>query len=365
MAINVESRTWSDLAISPGEILEEEIGALGMTQKELASRLGRPAQVVNEIIRGKKAITHETAIELEKVTGITAHIWVNLESTYQLTLARNRERQQLQSEVAWLDELPVRQMEKLGWINRGANRQEKVRELLRFFGVATVPAYRQTILGLRIAEKAKVSRGALAAWLRKGELEARAIDTRDFDDDRFRGSLVEIRRMTNESPSVFAPRLQRLCADAGVAVVVVRELPKTGANGVARWLTDKKVLIQLNLRYRWRDIFWFTFFHEACHVLKHKSKKVIIDLVGGNRGAEEQEADEWAADFLVPPADWKPFINEAYFTPRSVTEFGQELGIAPGIVVGRLQREGKLGYSEMTDLKGRFVWTDEEEQRSP
>ena len=87
------TRVYSDLPIPPGEILEEELEARGMTQRELAARLGRPAQAVNEIIKAKKAITPETALGLERALGIDAHFWVNLEATYRLTLARQRARQ--------------------------------------------------------------------------------------------------------------------------------------------------------------------------------------------------------------------------------------------------------------------------------
>ncbi len=79
----------SSMPVSPGSILKDEIEFLDITQKELAARMGRPAQVVNEIINGKKAVTPQTAIELEKVLGIKAHIWVNLEAGYRLALARN------------------------------------------------------------------------------------------------------------------------------------------------------------------------------------------------------------------------------------------------------------------------------------
>ena len=79
----------SDMAIPPGEILAEELQALGMTQKECASRMGRPAQVINEIIKAKKAITAETALQLELVVGGSADYWLGLEATYRLPLARN------------------------------------------------------------------------------------------------------------------------------------------------------------------------------------------------------------------------------------------------------------------------------------
>ncbi len=84
-------RTWSDLAIAPGEVLKEELEARGMTQRELAAKLGRPAQVINEIISAKKPITPDMAVALEKALGIDAQFWTNLESTYQATLDRSRD----------------------------------------------------------------------------------------------------------------------------------------------------------------------------------------------------------------------------------------------------------------------------------
>ncbi len=83
-----ETRTYSDVAIPPGEYLAEEIEARGISQKELAKRMGRPVQAINEIINGKKAITAETALQLEEVMPeIPAKFWLNLERDYQLTKA--------------------------------------------------------------------------------------------------------------------------------------------------------------------------------------------------------------------------------------------------------------------------------------
>ena len=359
MKIDGRDDVYSDLAIPPGETLAGEIAARGMSQTELAARLGRPVQVVNEIVHAKKAITDNTALGLEKVLGIPATFWVNLEQNYRMTNARLRERDRLQADEDWLKELPVREMEKRGWITAGRDAQEKVRTMLQFFGVANVAAYRKTtqVLGFRISDKARVSPGALAAWLRKGELEAQSIATRPFDASLLLNAASQARTMTEEPPADFAPRLTHLLSQAGVAFVVVRELPKTGANGVARWLTDRKALIQLNLRYRWHDIFWFTVFHEICHVLKHRSKKIIVDGTDKS-GPLEDEANSWAADFLVPPHAWADFRHTPTFTKSNITAFAHSIGISPGIVVGRLQREKYLKYSEMSELKSRFGWVD-------
>ncbi len=360
MTIDDRGEVYSDLVIPPGETLADEIASRGISQTELAARLGRPVQVVNEIIHGKKAITDNTALGLENVLGIPAAFWVNLEQNYRMTGARLQERDRLKAEENWLKELPVREMERRGWISVGRNPQEKMRALLQFFGVANVTAYRKTteVLGFRISDKSKLSPGALAAWLRKGELEAQTIDTRPFDSALLLDAARAARTMTEQPPLEFATRLTQLFSDAGVALVVVRELPKTGANGVARWLSDRKALIQLNLRYKWQDIFWFTLFHEVCHVLKHANQKIIIDGIDKNWPFED-EANPWAADFLVPPDAWSQFCRRTPFNRGSIIAFAREIGIAPGIVVGRLQRERRLKYSEMTDLKVRFGWTDE------
>ena len=89
MVTRTKGAVYSDMAIPPGEILAEELQAQGMTQKECARRMGRPAQVINEIIKAKKAITAETALQLEVVVGGSADYWLGLETTYRLTLARN------------------------------------------------------------------------------------------------------------------------------------------------------------------------------------------------------------------------------------------------------------------------------------
>ena len=332
-----------------------------MSQKDLAAALNRPVQVINGIINAKKAVTPETALELERALGIGAHVWTGLESTYRLTLARSREREQLRAALSWPAEFPVREMAERGWIARVRDKEEQVRELLRFFGVANVSAYRTRIsaIGFHFTDNAKMSEGALAAWLRRGEIEAASLETGPLKQALLEVAATEARALTLKSPDVFAPRLRSLFADAGVAFVVVPELPKTGANGAARRLSTGKALIQLNLRYRWADIFWFTLFHEVAHLLKHsKARDGFVD--GGSISGDpaiEAEANRWAADFLIEPCAWREFAGDGV-TQNSVLEFASEQGIAPGIVVGRLQREGIIPYSHMTGLKQRFAWVE-------
>ena len=80
-----------DYAVPPGETLLETIHALDLTQKELALRMGCPVKTINEIIKGVAAITAETALQLEKVTGVPASFWTNAEANYRERLARLKE----------------------------------------------------------------------------------------------------------------------------------------------------------------------------------------------------------------------------------------------------------------------------------
>ncbi len=228
-----------------------------------------------------------------------------------------------------------------------------MRELLKFFGTPSLENLQPTteVVGFRVTEKAKVDEWALRAWLRRGEIEARAADVAACDEARFRNAVKAIRGLTLEEPNDYWTNMRTLCADAGVVLLGVPHLPKTGANGVTRWLSPQVAMIQLNLRYGTADIFWFTFFHEAAHVLRHDIKRVFVDLQGDARdGSAEQDADAFARDILIPFGDWTEFVAAQRFRASSVTDFASKQGIHPGIVVGRLQHDGQIRRDWLNDL---------------
>lgn len=107
-----------DIAIPPGVTLLEVLEELGMTQAELAERTARPTKTINEIIKGKAAITPETALQLETVLKVPARFWNNLEMNYRETLARIEEREVLQEQLEWLKGVPVNSMARFGWIKK-------------------------------------------------------------------------------------------------------------------------------------------------------------------------------------------------------------------------------------------------------
>lgn len=347
----------------PGETLQEVLDDRQMAQSELAERTGRPKKTINEIVKGKAAITPETALQLERVLGIPASFWNNLERNYQEYLARQQEDELLEASTTWLREVPVGALEGLGWIPKRTRKVDQVREVLGFFGVASPSEWKQVFqvpqASFRHSPSFKSEPGALAAWLRRGAIQAQQIRCEPFDKGSFQASLAAARELTLEGPDVFVPRLVELCAAAGVAVAFVHELPKCRVHGATRWISAGKALIQLSLRYKTDDHLWFTFFHEAGHILLHGKRLTFIEEGSSDPSVEEDEANRYAADALIPKAALEELRGPASaqrLSETMVRAFAKRIGIAPGIVVGRLQHEGWLPRTHLNGLKLRLDW---------
>lgn len=355
-----------DYAVPPGETLLETIEQMGMTQAQLAERTGRPKKTINEIIRGKAAITPETARQLERVLGVPANFWNNLEWNYREKLAEIEERERLKSQIEWLKEMPVKAMVKYGWIKSYNDHVEQLQEVLNYFGVATVEAWNHVwkkVLGnpkvaFRLSAAFTSETGAVAAWIRKGQIESQKIKCKPFKPSVFRKTLEEIRTLTNLTPDIFVPKVTEICADAGVAVVFIPELPKSRVSGAAYWLNSEKAVIQLSLRYKTNDHLWFTFFHEAGHILQNLKKEMFLEYVEVNT-KDEEEANRFASETLIPSSLYKGFLKLGSFNASSVEKFAQKLGIAPGIIVGRLQHDKIVPFSHLNNLKNYFKWSEE------
>jgi HTH-type transcriptional regulator/antitoxin HigA len=363
MRSGTQNQYYPDVVSPPGETLLEAIEERGISQADLAQRMGRPKKTINEIIQGKTAITPDTALQLDRVLGIPARFWNNLEQQYRHFLIQQEEKNRLSNQVEWLQNFPLREMINRGWIQAFDDDVQQLRELLSFFGVASLDAWEtvwgQVQVAFRKTPAFESDRYALFAWLRQGEVEALDIKCQSYSEKVFRETLVEIRRLTVEPPQIFQPELVRLCAEAGVAVAFIPQLPKARVSGATRWLSSDKALIQLSLRYKTDDHLWFSFFHEAGHIVRHGKRQVFLE--GDNmNNVEEQEANDFASKILIPPTELKNFLKKLrpgyYPSKQAIQVFAHKLGIAPGIVVGRLQHDEYLPYSHCNDLKQTFRW---------
>ena len=356
-----------DYTVPPGEILEEYLEAAGMSQVELAQRTGLTPKTVNQIIQGRAPLTQDTALRLERVLGRPAHFWNRLEADHQEALARARAVEAECEQLEWLKRFSVKKMVELGWIASRTRKREQLDEVLRFFGVNSsrewAEIWAQHQVAYRQSQRFEAAAEAVSAWLRQGERQGQARSCAPFDGSAFRSVLRDVRGLTREPPEVFQPELQARCAEVGVAVEFVPSLPKSRVSGATRWLTSGKALIQLSLRYRSDDQLWFSFFHEAGHVLLHGKREVFVEGANGLDEEKEEEANRFAADWLVPRREWEAFIAAGRPTLDQVRLFAERMGIAPGIIVGRLQHERIVGWDWGNGLKRHFQWDHENGSR--
>ena len=353
-----------DYAVPPGWILGERLETAGLSQAKFARLCGRSAKLVSEIINGKAPIEPRTAIQFERVLNVDSSIWLGLESAYQLHRAREVEAEAAIALIQWSKAFPLQELRRRGCIPEGISDAETVSALLAFFRVGSVEAWKAYCQRLSVAYRHSQSFGSdeasLVTWLRLGEMEAEARDCNAYSEAGFRRALHEIRSLTREPIESALARTDQLCAEAGIALVLVQPLPKTALSGAARWLSPRKAVIQLSARYKTDDHLWFSFFHEAAHILLHSKKQVFVEESDGAEDELEEEANAWASDFLIARDAWEEFVAMAPRTRRAVQSFAAEQGIASGIIVGRLQREGHVPWSHLNGLKVRLEWKSEQ-----
>ncbi len=351
-----------DYAVPPGWVLEERLETQEISHAEFARRCGRSPKLISEIIAGKAPVEPVTAIQFEKVLGVDAGIWLGIESEYRLHLEREAESRRAEESIEWARAFPISELVNRGALARPSSRADRVEKLLSFFGVASVEAWRTKHAGTRVAYRHSPSfssdEPALATWLRLGEIDAAAVDCPDYDATTFRRALTQTRELTAMRDEKSLSNAAELCRQSGVVLTVVKPFPKTAVSGATRWLTPRKALIQLSARHMRDDQLWFSFFHEAAHILLHGKRDIFVDHERGEASEADEEANKWAADFLVPPRAWARFVDSASFSQADVARFADEQGIAPSIVVGRLQHEGLVPWSSLNLLKVRLQWGD-------
>ncbi len=346
-----------DYAVPPGETLKEVMESLDMSQKELAIRTGLTVQSLNRIVKGEQPISYETANKLELATNVPARMWNNLEAQYREQLAKIKEREQLKADLDWLKSIPAKELIQRGAIEPQQDKVLLLRETLKLYGVSSVSAWddiwKKPAVAARRSQCFETNPGSASAWIRLGEVQAHQIICKRFDKNTFTEALQAIRLLTVKDPEVFVPEMTQLCADSGVALALVPEMKKVPWHGATKWLSASKAMILLNLRGKMEDLFWFSFFHEAGHILNDGKKDLYIND-GGTDDPCEQKANEFAAQFLIPRNRDQEIAS--FRAKDDVIRLANELNISPGIIAGRFQHlTGKWNYFKQFQRRLKWV----------
>lgn len=290
----------------PGETLAEKLEEMEMGPKEFALRTGKPEKTIIAIVKGKSSITSDMAVQFEYVTKIPAKLWMNHQQGYDEYMSRKKRQKVVQEALAWVNKFPLAEMIKKGWLPPSPAIEEKTMEMLAFFGFANHTAWedyyfhQQLKVAFRISLAQTNESYAVSAWLRKGELQAAELEAKEYSEKKFKDALTELKSIMVNHPAGFFNPLQLICLEAGVKVVHVPCLNNAPIYGSTRWLNDTP-FIQISDFHQHIDRFWFTFFHEAGHILLHGKKEVFLEnLDYANKDLEkEQEADAFAKKWTV------------------------------------------------------------------
>jgi plasmid maintenance system antidote protein VapI/Zn-dependent peptidase ImmA (M78 family) len=352
-------------AVPPGRTISDLMHTKGVASSRLASLVDMSERQLAGLLAGKNPLTAGVAARLEEALGTPASFWLRREEQYRKQLAELNEGVDADKEEykSWLKSLPLKEMQSLGWVDSAKDKQEKLRRCLDFFGVPNLDAWYRTYVDIKAAAAFRTTDAylehapATAAWLRQGELQAESIECKDWSPQRFAAQLTKIRGLTQiAEPSAFLPQLRAICAEAGVAVVTVRAPKGCRASGATFFANPNKAVLLLSFRYLTDDQFWFSFFHEAGHLVLHwDADLLILETSDGPKSPREEEANQFAMDLLIP-RELQTRLPAASKTLIGITRLARDCGVSYGIVLGQMQFRGLVRPDRFNRLKIRYKW---------
>lgn len=351
-----------DWVSPPGATVLDLLEERGFTIGDFAAAVQRSAQEVSALLYGSETLTHDWANQLSASLGASPGFWLRREELYRVSLQRLTQASDDAGAASWLAELPVADMVRFGWITKGKSKGETLANTLEFFGVPSVESWRNRYklalesAAYRTSAAFETRPGAVAAWLRRGEVEARHVDCAPWNAEKFQAALQPMRALSRESePKKFLPELTALARECGVAIVVERSPDGCRASGATKFLTPNKALMLLSFRYLVNDQFWFTVFHEAGHLLLHSHQGLFLEGFEGPDGSAEKEADDFAKRTLFTEAG----LQELHTVPLNqfaIARLAKRLGVGIGPVVGQLQEMGRVPFKHFNYMKVRYKW---------
>ena len=344
----------------PGYYVEEIMESLNISQAEMALRLGTTAKTVSMIVSGKAKISDEMAYKLSVVTGVSVDTWLNLQNEYNKKVIEIEARKLLDAQLEIMRCIDYQYFERVAHLEHTKSKYEQINNLCVFLHVLDLRILTRINQSVYFRQSTKhfTEKNIInaQAWIQTAVNFAHQMDSLlSFSADKLKSCLPQIRAMTLQSPELFLPELNRIFSSCGVAFVLLPKLRNSNINGAVKWLKNDRVVLALNDRRCYADIFWFALFHEIKHVLQQKLKTVFVSCnVPAKRDALEEEADLFAQNYLIPLKEYELFVNDKVFTVASIDSFASRIGVHPGIIIGRLQHDRYIRPYMYNDMRERY-----------
>lgn len=337
------------IATHPGELLKDELDERNINQIGFASEISMQPTMLNEIIKGKRAITADIAILLEKALDIPADYWMNLQAQYELDKARIKEKniQKIQRIEKWQiikQYVPVRHFKKQGYFKNDLEYDIKV--VKDIYKINTIDQLIESVAEYKLeapafyrkSEKLQVDEINLLGWSKLLMYRANNEKVKSFDANKLPELKNKLHSIFYKNSNV-REQTKKLLAEYGIKLIFQEKFEKTPVDGYSFWSQDNPA-IGLTLRHKRIDNFAFTIFHELGHIYMHLQKDKttqFIDLEKKNssNSIKEQEADSFAQESLISEEQWTELISN-YSGDDSIISFSKKYKINPAIPLGRL-----------------------------
>lgn len=349
-------------AFHPGCYIQDIIEEMEITQEEFAIRLGTTPKTISKIVNGETNLSKDIALKLSNMLGTSIELWLNLQTTYDKKVLEIQNLQDIDEQKAILDDIDYNYFVNLGVVEKTRNSEEKINNMRNFLIISNLKVLLQPdfLVNYRTATQSVSQKNIInsRAWLQTAINFGKKQDVNDFNAKKLESYISEIRSMTLKSPNQFLPRLKEIFNDCGVTFVLLPYLKNSNINGAVKWINKNKVILALNDRRNYADTFWFSLFHEIKHVLQQKHQQLFISELGNDLSSLdnklEKEADEFASNTLIPQDYYDRISTQRNFSDEAIRTYALNIGVHPGILLGRLQHDGIVPMNRGKTLKEKY-----------
>lgn len=353
--------------LGPGSLLRKELKGKGLTQRKFAEEVGMRPSHISEIVSGKRPVSKAMALKFQEILGVEAKVWLELQLKLDANKDVDGEELKAAEELAKFDGiLSLKDFFKRGKIDKKASCVQKVTFLKKEIGINSFEDTRTRVDKLaaggffRKSEKTGLNARMIATWVALARHEAhKQIVSVKFDKSTLNVLTEELCGIFHENNNTIY-RLITTFNKYGIKFCIVEKVAHASIDGYS-FLDNGVPTIAITKRFNRIDNLAFSVMHEICHVYKHldsnDDQRLNIECEEFDNSKEEKEANEFAANALIPTEKWEQVpsvpLNNPWKIQSCYTKWAETEGLNKWIVLGRVSHETGM-YKFRTD-DSRFI----------
>ena len=333
------------IAFHPGYYIKEIVEESGLTQEDFAKRLDTTPKNLSLLIRGEQNLSIDIAMKLSRMIGTSVSYWLNLQNAYDALIAEFKSKEELAQErliFSILDYKYFREYFNLPDLPRKID--EQIVQVRNFLNVATLTVLKKPDMAVSFrsatGEMSEANIVKANTMVQIATNIALKTEAPKFNKPLFEEAVRYALTLTKDH-STFYPLIKEAFCKAGVILVILPNISGSKINGATKKVGNN-IMLLVNDRRLNSDTFWFTLFHEIGHIM-NGDYGISFD---SESGEQEEIADKYAEDMLIPCDQYQQFIAENRFDIQSIRRFAKRIDRDPGIVLGRLMNDGKVSYDD-------------------